>query len=126
MDEERGIKASVLIVDDEAAVRGVLVAMLETAGYTVRSASNGREALQVLASEKIDMVITDLVMPEQEGIETIKILHRDYPHVRVIAMSGAFGGDYLKIAGLLGAHSTMSKPLRMETVLNTVKKSLAE
>lgn len=100
--------------------------MLEVAGYAVQTAANGKEALDLLAVDSFDLIITDLVMPEQEGIETIKILRRDYPQIRVIAMSGAFGGDYLKIAGLLGAHSTMPKPLRMEKVLEIVEKSLAD
>lgn len=116
----------ILVVDDDAGVRSVLASMLEVAGYAVQTAANGKEALDLLAVDSFDLIITDLVMPEQEGIETIKILRRDYPQIRVIAMSGAFGGDYLKIAGLLGAHSTMPKPLRMEKVLEIVEKSLAD
>jgi CheY-like chemotaxis protein len=112
------------VVDDDAAVRDLVAAMLETGGYQVAVASNGREALSMLASEGFDVIVTDLVMPEQEGIETIKLIRRDYPLVKVIAMSGAFGGDYLRIAGYLGAHGTIAKPLRIQTVLDTVRNVL--
>lgn len=117
--------AKVLVVDDDVAVRDLVATMLETGGYAVSVASNGLEALSMLEGERFDVVITDLVMPEQEGIETIKVIRRDYPEVKVIAMSGAFGGDYLRIAGYLGAHGTIAKPLRLQTVLDTVRSVLA-
>lgn len=116
--------ARILIVDDDAGVRQVLKSMLVAAGYTVALANNGREAMDRLGEEGFDLIITDLVMPEQEGIETIKLLRRDYPEVKIIAISGAFGGDYLRIAGFLGAHRTIAKPVRMETVIRTVEEAL--
>lgn len=116
--------ARILIVDDDAGVRQVLKNMLVAAGYTVTLANNGREAMERLQREGFDLIITDLVMPEQEGIETIKLLRRDYPEVKIIAISGAFGGDYLRIAGFLGAHRTLAKPVRMETVIRTVEEAL--
>jgi CheY-like chemotaxis protein len=115
----------ILIVDDDAGVRQVLRSMLVAAGYTVSLANNGREAMERLQKEGFDLIITDLVMPEQEGIETIKLLRRDYPEVKIIAISGAFGGDYLRIAGFLGAHRTIAKPVRMETVIRTVEEALS-
>jgi DNA-binding NtrC family response regulator len=117
---------SILIVDDDAAVRMVLQAILEEAGHHVEVATNGREALDRISLGGIELIITDLVMPEQEGIETIKCLRRDYPEVRVIAMSGAFGGDYLQIAGFMGAHMTLVKPIRVQTVLNAVEEVFAD
>ena len=114
----------VLVVDDDPAVRDVVTSMLETAGYEVTKAGDGRQALAVLSRIPIDVVITDLVMPEQEGIETIKLIRRDYPQARVIAMSGAFGGDYLRIAGYLGAHGTLAKPLQLATVLKVVAEAM--
>lgn len=114
----------ILVVDDDAGVRQVLRSMLVPAGYDVELAVNGRQAIEKLKGEPCDLVITDLVMPEQEGIETIKQLRRDFPEVKIIAISGAFGGDYLRIAGFLGAHRTMAKPVRMETVLRVVAETL--
>lgn len=124
MNPNNALSARVLVVDDDPAVRDLVAAMLEGGGYPVAVASNGREALAMLASEGFDVIITDLVMPEQEGIETIKAIRLDYPAAKVIAMSGAFGGDYLRIAGYMGAHATIAKPLRIKTVLDAVQKVL--
>jgi CheY-like chemotaxis protein len=111
----------ILIVDDDEAVRRVLHSILESAGHSVTAATNGREALDIMSGGDFELMITDLVMPEQEGIETIKLLRKEYPDVRVIAMSGAFGGDYLQIAGFMGAHKTLVKPIRMQTVLEAIE-----
>lgn len=124
MGPKDDVTARILVVDDDAGVRQVLRSMLESAGFTVGVAGNGREALEIMSAERYDVIITDLVMPEQEGIETIKLLRRDHPQAKVIAMSGAFGGDYLRIAGFLGAHKTLAKPIRMETVIRTVREAL--
>jgi DNA-binding NtrC family response regulator len=114
----------VLIVDDDPGVRQVLASMLNSAGYQTIVAGNGREALEAMSRTPCDVIITDLVMPEQEGIETIKLIREQYPRSKVIAMSGAFGGDYLRIAGYLGAHGTLTKPIRLATVLQTVQSVL--
>ncbi len=115
----------VLVVDDDPGVRDVIRSMLEASGYSVLLAENGKEAMRLLKSERADLILTDLVMPEQEGIETIKALRREYPDLKVIAMSGAFGGDYLRIAAYLGAHATLAKPIQMETLLRLVEETLA-
>jgi CheY-like chemotaxis protein len=114
----------VLVVDDDPGVRDVIRSMLEAAGYTVLMAENGKEAIRLLKTERADLILTDLVMPEQEGIETIKTLRREYPEIKVIAMSGAFGGDYLRIASYLGAHATLAKPIQMEKLLALVRETL--
>ena len=124
MDPDGPDPIRILVVDDDAGVRQVLRSMLVPAGYGVELAGNGREAIEKLKVTPCALVITDLVMPEQEGIETIKVLRRDFPDVKIIAISGAFGGDYLRIAGFLGAHQTMAKPVRMETVLRVVAETL--
>jgi CheY-like chemotaxis protein len=118
-------KGRVLVVDDDAGVRDVVRSMLESAGYQVVVAENGKEAMKLLETERADLILTDLVMPEQEGIETIKTLRREYPDLKVIAMSGAFGGDYLRIAAYLGAHATLAKPIQMNTLLRLVEKTLS-
>jgi CheY-like chemotaxis protein len=114
----------ILIVDDDPRVREVLSEMLESASYHVTQASNGKDAISVLQGATFHAIITDLVMPEQEGIETIKLIRQDYPQIKIIAMSGAFGGDYLRIAAYLGAHSTLAKPISLETLLETVQRTL--
>lgn len=114
----------VLVVDDDPGVRDVIRSMLESSGYSVLLAANGKEAMRLLRTERADLILTDLVMPEQEGIETIKTLRREYPEIKVIAMSGAFGGDYLRIAAYLGAHATLAKPIQMDKLLKLVGETL--
>lgn len=116
--------ARILIVDDDEDVRLVLRRMLEQGGYEIAEASHGREALGVMRQRDYDLLITDLIMPEQEGIETIQTFHEQYPAVKIIAISGAYSTDYLRIAKLLGAHEVMQKPLRLESVLATVSRLL--
>lgn len=116
--------ARILIVDDDPDVRLVLRRMLEPDGYEIAEAGHGREALDSIIARPCDLVITDLIMPEQEGIETIQVFHQRYPQVKIIAISGAYGSDYLRIAKHLGAHEVMQKPLRLEAVLGTVSRLL--
>ncbi|MCS7042983.1 MAG: response regulator [Bryobacteraceae bacterium] len=122
--EERSTRR-ILVVDDDPGVREVIRSMLESAGYSVLCAENGKEALRILRGTPVDLILTDLVMPEQEGIETIKTLRREYPELKVIAMSGAFGGDYLRIASYLGAHGTLPKPIQMPVLLKLIAETLS-
>ncbi len=98
---------SILIVDDEPGIRELLAIMLESSGYSVATAEDGVQAPKVMASRPIDVVITDLLMPERDGLEFIAELRKKYPAVKIIAMSG--GGhiardSYLRIAKTFGAH----------------------
>ena len=114
----------ILIVDDDEAVRGLFEQTLAGAGYEVHSASDGREAMRMVAKRPFDLVLTDLIMPEQEGIETIRQLHRDYPALRIVAISGAMDAVYLKTAELLGAHVALRKPVGVQELLRTVRELL--
>jgi DNA-binding NarL/FixJ family response regulator len=71
-----------------------------------------------------DLMITDLIMPDQEGVETITKLRREYPRLKIIAISGAFGGRYLRVAELLGADTVLQKPFTPQVLLDTVRKLL--
>lgn len=124
MADEGAVSANILVVDDDPEVRHVLRAILESAGYGVAEAGNGRQALVECRKQNVDLMITDLVMPDQEGIETIKLARRTYPRLRIIAISGAFGGEYLRIAQLLGADMALPKPLRMDALLEAVRRIL--
>ena len=117
-------KRRILIVDDEPQVRTYLNSVLTEADYDVLEARDGRSALDLLAVNSVDLMITDLVMPEQEGIETIRILRRDYPDVKIIAMSGAFEGRMLHAAKLLGASTALQKPVAPDTIIEAVRKLL--
>jgi len=116
--------ASILIADDEAGIRQFLRIVLEGGGHRVWEASNGKEAAALNRRAKLDLAIIDLVMPEQEGLETIQALKREHPGLRIIAMSGAFAGvqlsAMLRIAQMLGANASLTKPFSADTVLETV------
>ena len=114
----------VLVVDDDDAVRMMLKKMLETEAYDVITAENGIQALLSLQEQLPDVVILDIIMPEKEGFETIVELRRDYPIIKIIAISG--GGsigatNYLKLAKTLGAHLTIEKPIRLAELMAAVK-----
>ena len=115
-------ESRILIVDDDAEVRRVLTQMLVRRGYDVSEASNGKEALATLKGEsRIDVMVTDLVMPEFEGFETIKACREVRPSLKILAISGAFGGEFLAMALRLGADSTLPKPIRPDVFLQTVQ-----
>ena len=116
----------VLLVDDEALVRHALEPCLRLNGYDVLHAGDGDEALDVLSAERIDVVVTDLAMPRREGIETIIEIRRRFPHVKVIALSGVFGGFYLGMARRLGADAALAKPVPTEILRRTVDNVLGE
>jgi DNA-binding NtrC family response regulator len=114
---------SILIVDDEPGIRELLCIMLEAAGHSVSSAEDGVQAPKVMASRPIDLVITDLLMPERDGLEFITEVRKKYPKVRIIAMSG--GGhiardSYLRIAKTFGAHYILEKPFNQASVLGAI------
>jgi DNA-binding NtrC family response regulator len=119
--------ARILIIDDEAMIRDLLIKMLEREGYETMNASDGKEGIRLYRENPADLIITDLIMPEKEGIETIMELRRDYQDVKVIAMSGGGKidpGTYLQIAKTLGAIETLAKPFDLKEVLKTVQELL--
>ena len=114
----------ILVLDDDGAVRGMLQQALLDAGYQVMSAGDGREGMRLVATHPFDLVLTDLIMPDREGIETIRDLRRDYPSIRIVAMSGAMDAVYLKSAELLGAHVTLRKPIDCQDLLRIIRELL--
>ena len=117
--------ATILVVDDEPAVLSLLRSILTSAGYEVMEAANGKEAVTLTEEAHVDLVLTDLAMPEQEGFETIKILRKRLPQLKIIAMSGRFAGQILHVAELLGAQATIAKPIRPPELLELVRRVLA-
>jgi hypothetical protein len=115
----------VLVADDEPGVRSFVRAALESAGYHVSEAANGKHVMEHVRTQPVDLVISDLVMPEQEGIETVQALRRELPEIRIIAMSGAFNGQFFGVVKLLGADEVLSKPFTAEMLLEKVEKLLA-
>lgn len=120
--------ARILVVDDDDQVRALLKITLQRAGYEVEEASNGKVAGNVYRQNPTDLVITDILMPEMEGIETILELRRDFPDVKVIAISGGgrLGPDvYLDLASRCGVLRTFTKPIDREDLLTGVREALA-
>ncbi|HSA61171.1 MAG TPA: response regulator [Nitrospiraceae bacterium] len=113
--------ASILIIDDESEIRDLLRLTLERAGHRVSEATNGREGMAQYRSAPTDVVLVDIMMPVQDGLETILALTREFINTKVIAMTGATGNQSkLDVAKLLGARHTFLKPFNMQTMLSTI------
>jgi two-component system response regulator (stage 0 sporulation protein F) len=114
---------TILIIEDHTSVRLLLARVLEEAGYQVFEAANGRQGLDQFRAQPVDLVITDLEMPEMTGLEVILELTRAFLDVKVIAMSGRSVDDLSK-ATLLGARQTLTKPFDLPTLLHAVEYEL--
>jgi two-component system cell cycle sensor histidine kinase/response regulator CckA len=110
----------VLVVDDDMSLRNLLVETLEGAGFQTFAAENGKAARAQAAKNPIELVITDLAMPEEEGLEMIRLLQKEQPQIKIVAMSGAFEPAVLKAARYLGAHATLTKPLCLDELLRCI------
>lgn len=119
--------AKILVIDDDDSMRSVLRMGLETAGHLVLEAANGTEGVRQIEAGGVEVVVTDLLMPEMDGIEVIFNVRKKYPSLKVIAISG--GGQlppegYLKIAQRGGARRILMKPFKLEELLQAVKDEL--
>jgi two-component system, OmpR family, response regulator len=116
--------AQVLLVEDESALRELLAQFLEVRGYRVHAVSNGRLAARWLAAHSVDVVLTDLCMPDADGVELLMELRQRPVRTSVIAMSGGINGDaesLLHMATLLGAKRTLQKPFALEELARVVR-----
>ena len=120
--------ARILVIDDDPQIRMLLRELLEREAYEVLDAFNGFEALEIFSHNTIDLVITDIVMPDMDGLEVMIRLRKTHPELKVIAISGGARirpQSYLDLADSLGADATLTKPMDMNVVLKTVKELLA-
>lgn len=115
--------ATILVVEDHASVRRLLARVLEDAGYQVCEAATGREGLQRFMVSPIDLVLTDLEMPELNGLDVIRELTRLCVDVKIIAMSG-ISPEALQQAKRLGARQTIAKPIDLAVLLHAVQEEL--
>ena len=121
--------ARILVIEDDDQMRGMLRQMLERSGYEVIDAPDGKVGMNLYSEKRADLIITDVVMPEKDGIETIMELRRGSPAVKIIAISG--GGrigpeDHLLVAKGLGAQYTFIKPFELKELLKAVSALLSE
>ena len=119
---------SILVVDDEDQIRQLIRETLEQAGYDVQEARDGKEGLERYRALPADLVIMDILMPDQDGLESIMTLRQEFPASRVIAITG--GSDmigilnFLDVAKMLGARRTLQKPFEMKTLLDAAAAEL--
>ena len=120
-------EGAVLIIDDDVGMRVLLVTLLEAHGFRVLTAASGVRGLQVIRESAPRVVLTDILMPGQDGMETIRAIRRAHLDVRIIAMSG--GGyidkmDYLRYARMLGADATINKPADIDALVGLLRSFL--
>ena len=116
----------IVVADDEPGLRLFLAATLTGAGFEVLQAGNGLEAVRLCEGGRVDLLLTDLVMPDHEGLETIRRMRQERPHIPVVAMSGAFDGGFLEVARAMGAAAVIQKPFTPEQVVKVVSRVLDE
>lgn len=117
--------ASILIVDDDAEIRTFLRRILEDNGHQIREAANGHHGLTLYRDAPADVVITDIFMPERDGLEVTLALTQEFLDARVIAITGAAGDpNYLNVAKLFGARRVIQKPFTPEEILRAVRFTL--
>jgi DNA-binding response OmpR family regulator len=117
----------ILIIEDDVQIREMLRQTMEREGYEVVDAPNGKVAMKLQREKPAALIITDLIMPEKEGIETIRELRQDFQDIKIIAISG--GGrigpeEYLDMAKMLGAQRTFAKPIERKVLLDAVRELL--
>ncbi len=118
--------ASILVVDDDEMVRDALASALKRGGYTVLEAADGREAAARFSREAVDLVVTDILMPERDGLETIQALSRGAGSVPIIAMTGFSSRSslYLEMARTFGAVRVLEKPFELSELLAVTRELL--
>jgi len=122
------VMAYILVIDDEPQIRSMLRQMFEREGLDVMDAPDGNVAMKLLRKQPADIIVTDLIMPDKEGLETIMEIRQEFPQSKIIAISG--GGrndpkDYLMLAKKLGAARTFAKPVERKAIVAAVKELLA-
>jgi CheY-like chemotaxis protein len=119
----------ILVIDDDPTIRSLVAGLLDARGHSFVQAVDGRAGVALFAKGGFDLVVTDIVMPEQEGIETITSIRRTNRMVPILAISGSAtiggSGDYLRAAAALGASATLQKPFTPEAFIAAVERLLA-
>lgn len=114
--------ARILVIDDDETLLGTLEPLLASSGHAVVTATDGLKAAKLFRAEPFEIILTDIVMPNREGLETIVALHKEFPEIGVIAMSGGSTASkaYLAMAARLGAHRTLAKPFTPQQLADAI------
>ncbi len=121
--------STILLIEDDSDLRRLLTKVLERENFRVLEAGTGLEAMQILKLQTPDLVITDIIMPDQDGIGTINLLKKTHAGIKIIAISGGgrmLSEDYLGIAKMLGAHHTFAKPFDNKEFVEKIHELLNE
>ena len=119
----------ILIIEDDLQLQGFVQELLEDNGYQVVLANNGNEGLEAVENHEPGLILTDLLMPEKDGVRVITDVKSKHPQIPIIAMSGGqsvFSPVFLEAAATLGATKTLDKPFRNEELLSTIEDCLAQ
>ena len=115
--------AKILVIDDDPQIRTLLTRVFTSSGHDVRAAENGAVGVKMLGEEHADLMVTDLLMPEKEGLETIMEVKRDFPDMKIVAISGGDrdGCDFLPMTKPLGADHSLRKPFSISEISQIVE-----
>lgn len=121
--------ARILVIEDDEIVRGVIRRVLKAKGYEVEEAEDGKVGVEMYDKNSIDLVLTDIVMPNKEGLETIREIRQMNPEAKIIAISG--GGrntpfDYLNLAEKFGASESFEKPFEWDDLIASIARLLGD
>jgi DNA-binding NtrC family response regulator len=119
--------ASILVLDDDDLVRDVLQNALEREGHQVLAARDGRKGLEIVRSQPVDLAIVDIIMPEKGGIETIMEIHREFPGLKTVVITGKVNVDlepFIRLTRQFGVRQLIQKPFDLRDVLGTVRQIL--
>jgi len=118
----------ILIIDDDEAIRSVFEQFLEGTGYSVETAEEGKEGLRKMKARTPDLIITDIMMPEMDGLEMVTFIKKNHPDLPIIAISGGMQAapvNFLPMAKQFGACKVFEKPLPLKTLLDAVQELLS-
>ena len=119
----------ILVIDDEEQICEMLHKKLESAGYEVEDAANGKMGIKLQSENPFDLIISDIFMPDKEGLETIRELRRDFPELKIIAITGGYSSgpdELLSVARMLGANRTFPKPFKLKEIVESIRELLDE
>lgn len=117
----------ILVIDDEEQICEMLHKKLESVGYVVEEAQNGKIGLKLHRENPFDLIITDIFMPEKEGLETIRELRKEQPALKIVAITGGYSSgpdELLSVARMLGADRTFAKPFKLKEITEAINELL--